>query len=185
MRPLCLICRGLGIAMMILLTGCAVEGGSNPVSFSSWQKSLEQYVWNQANGDPNVLRDMSWDDIHHGFSIISDPLPQRSTDAIGLLVSHRKIDQRPYFIFLFALVRERLTLEMRPVALTVEKGQFNWSIGPPDPAAMARYTSPSRDWAFPAPDDEFDTTISDDQITITHRQSGAAWRLNLSADFRP
>src|SRR5579863_4204326 len=55
---------------LLLISGCAVDGPSEPVSLSSWQKDLEQYVWDQANGDPDVLREMSWDDVHRGFAII-------------------------------------------------------------------------------------------------------------------
>ena len=175
----------LMLLVMWLASGCAIEPHAGPVSLSSWQTNLEQYVWDRANGDPNVLRDMSWDDIHRGFAIISDPLPDRSTDAIGLLVAHQEIDHRPYFIFLFALIHEQVLQELRSVALNVEAGRFRWFIGAEDPAAFDRYKSFANGSAFPAPDDLFNASIASDRITVTHDQSGASWKLDLTASSRP
>jgi hypothetical protein len=170
---------------LLLGSGCGVEPPPEPVTFQSWQTNLEHYIWNEANGDPNVLRDMSWDDVHHGFAIISDALPDRSTDAIGLLVAHRKIGGEPCFVFLFALIRTRMPIEMRAVALNVTSGQFRWFVGADDLAALDRYRSVSGGGVFPARADTFDVGFDGQQIVISHQQSGARWSVAISASSQP
>jgi hypothetical protein len=172
--------------LLVLLfgSGCTVDPPAQPVTLQFWQQTLEDYVWDQANGDPNVLRDMSWDDVHHGFSVISGPLPLRSTDAIGLLLDHRRLDSQPYFIFLFGLVRDRVLMKLRPVALSVKSGRFQWFVGADDPVALELYRSDSLSAGFPAPDDEFDVFVRGDQIEIIHPRSGARWQLALTASTR-
>jgi hypothetical protein len=179
-------CRLFSLLVASFLgTGCTVDPPAQPVTLQSWQHNLEDYVWEQANGDPNVLRDMSWDDVHHGFAIISDPLPVRSTDAIGLLVDHRRIENQPYFIFLFGLVRDRMLTELRPVALNVNHGRFRWVVGANDPLALELYRGASSSTGFPGPQDEFDLTVAGNQLEIVHPPSGARWRLVLTASTQP
>lgn len=162
--------------------GCGLDSPPpEPVSLQSWQQSLEDYVWNQANGDPNVLRDLSWDDVHHGFAMFNDPLPDRSTDAIGLLVAHREIQGEPGYIFLFALVRSRVPIEMRAVVLGVKEGRFRWYVGANYAMALERYRAFRAGWDFPAGTDTFDVRFDGDQIGITNQQSGARWDVALTA----
>jgi hypothetical protein len=179
--------RGVRAILLLALlgTGCALEPAPEPVTLESWQKNLEQYVWNEANGDPNVLRDMSWDDVHRGFAIMSDPLPQRSTDAIGLLVAHGRIEDQPAFVFLFALVRDRVPIEMRAVFLSVQAGQFHWLVGEQDPVALELYR---RNWSgpgFPRLMDTFKVESMGGRVSIAHEQSGARWSVAVGATSRP
>jgi hypothetical protein len=176
---------GPAILLLVLGVGCGVEPPAEPVTFQSWQKDLEEHVWNEANGDPNVLRDASWDDVHHGFAIISDPLPQRSTDAIGLLVVHLRINGEPSFVFLFGLVRERAPVEIRAVVLSVEEGKFHWFAGDPDPAAFELYRRWWNGPGFPGPLDRFKADCCGDEVSITHEQSGACWSVAVGATSRP
>lgn len=175
-----------GMLLLALVAGgCNVDPPPEPVNLQSWQQSLEDYVWNEANGDANVLRDLSWDDVHHGFAMFNDPLPDRSTDAIGLLVDHRQIRGEPGYLFLFALVRSQVPIEMRAVVLRVKDGRFRWYVGRDDPAALERYRTFRAGWGFPAATDTFDATIDGEEISITNPQSGARWDVALTASSRP
>jgi hypothetical protein len=182
----------VSLLLLLSLAGCADEA-VQPVTLGSWRRGVEQYVWDRGNGDPNVLADVSWDDVHKGFAIIGDPLPDRSTDLIGLLVGHRRIEGRPCFLFLLATVRQEHLESLRPVSLQVNAGEFHWSIGEPASAPLAMYRSwsdASRRLAqpadphpppFPRPGDEFDVAVAAQDVTILHQQTGAAWSLHVPA----
>lgn len=183
--------RAAWIALVVVMFplfdgGCGIEP-SDPPTVQSWQQSLEKYVWDRGNGDPNVLADLSWDDIHRGFAVIGDPLPDRSTDQIGLLVAHRTLEDKPYFVFLLATVRCQDLAGLRAVALQVDGDAFNWTIGDDDPKALALF----RNWSdansardagqslrhplFPGSASTFVVTIEGDQFVIRHDESGAQW----------
>lgn len=171
------------------LAGCAEESPNATVQ--SWRQSVERYVWDRGNGDPNVLADASWDDVHRGFAIISDALPDRSTDQIGLLVGHRKIEGRPYFIYLLASVSQEKLVGMRAVALNAQGDEFHWVTGPDEPDALAAYKawstadrkraakSDPAPPAFPRPGDAFDLLVAGSEVSVSHRQSGARWSLHV------
>jgi len=181
------------ILLMLLpacLAGCGLDP-ADPPTVHSWQRTVEHYVWERGNGDPNVLADTSWDDVHRGLAVIGDPVPDRSTDQVGLLVAHRILDGKPYFVFLLGSITRGILTDLRPVALQVEAGEFNWTIGSPNPDALALY----RAWSeadrkrgdrsdpqpppFPRPQENFLVTVRDDRIDIRHTESGAEW------DVRP
>jgi hypothetical protein len=164
---------------------------------STWQRNLEQYVWDRGNGDPNVLADASWDDVHKGFAVIGDPLPDRSTDEIGLLLAHRIVDGKPWFLFLLGTVAEEKLDDLRPVALNIDKGTFHWSIGSSDDRSLAVY----RAWSaadrsraqapdpnappFPRPNETFDVTVRDGRFIVRHDESGASWELRPAIPVNP
>jgi hypothetical protein len=172
--------------------GCGIEP-SDPPTVQSWQQSLEKYVWDRGNGDPNVLADQSWDDVHRGFAVIGDPLPDRSIDQIGLLVAHRMFHGKPYFLYLLATVRHQELQGLRAVALQVEGDAFHWSIGDDDPKSLALYQSwsdadrardPSRSLRpppFPGNEESFMVSIEEDQFLIRHGESGAQWSVRPAA----
>lgn len=178
---------------VVLMGGCAIEV-SDPPTVQSWQQGLEKYVWDRGNGDPNVLADLSWDDVHHGFAVIGDPLPDRSTDQIGLLVAHRTFEGKPYFVFLLATVRNQELDSLRAVALQVEGKAFHWAVGEDDPKSLSAY----RAWSdagrappsdarvapppFPGRDGTFLVTVEQDQFVIVHRESGARWNVRPTSD---
>ena len=175
----------------VCLSGCSAEA-TGPVSLASWQRSVEQYVWDHGNGDPTVLRDMSWDDAHRGFAVMTDPLPARSNDVIGLLVAHRTVRERPYFLFLVASVHRQVLEDLAPVALNVESGVFHWAEGGADAPAFEAYKkwSDSEKWLgkagdplpppFPVPGDTFDLAVSGSRVFLRHPESGAVWEIDLS-----
>jgi len=178
------------LVLLLLLPACCCGCAETPepVTISSWQRSVERYVWDEGNGDPNVLRDLSWDDVHKGFAIMSDPEPARSTDAIGLLLGHPRVGQTGCFIFLLALVNHRHLEELRPVALNVEAGQFRWIVGTSDPQALSTYRRddppgaprpPPNGPVFPRQADTFTLDVQGEQISITERATGGSWKLAI------
>lgn len=181
----------------LCLPGCATESDAPPPTVSTWQRNLEQYVWDRGNGDPNVLADASWDDVHKGFAVIGDPLPDRSTDEIGLLLAHRMIDGKPWFLFLLGtVVGERLE-DLRPVGLNIDNGTFHWSIGSSDDHSLSLYRAWSADDRsraqppdphappFPRPDETFDVRVRDGTFIVRHEESGASWELRPSLRANP
>lgn len=188
------LCLRLALVLLGLCPGCAQT--AEPVTLSSWQRSVERYIWDEGNGDPNVLRDMSWDDVHKGFSIVSDPQPARSTDAIGLLVGRRFVGQTGCFVFLVGLVNHQELQDLRPVALQVQAGHFHWAVGPPDQQALSVYrrrvtddVSESGDRSvlpvFPRGADVFKIDVQGRQIFITNQPTGATWTLNVPSTTAP
>jgi len=178
--------------LLLLSPGC-----STPVTLDSWQKSVEDYIWQEANGDPNSLRNIPSAYPYKQFSVFSHKNPNESTDAVGLLLAHRQINARPGFIFLLALVNNRSVQDIRLAAMTPDPAQFLWTLSPPNPQSLQTYrlykqnlwrkTDPDRPdippsaLAFPGEDDLFDIAISPARITVTHRQSRAQWAISLPA----
>ncbi|HEX4792426.1 MAG TPA: hypothetical protein VH370_01470 [Humisphaera sp.] len=166
-----------------LLAGCAADPA--PLTVADWRKSLEAYVWEQGNGDPAVLRDVSWDDVHPGFAILGQPLPDHSTDIYGLLLAHPRIDGSAYFVFLVALVRNNAIEQMLPIALDIDAGKFHWTEGAADEQQVRRYTQwqghepPTAAVRFPSMDDSFDVRTDGNTVWVSHPQSGAKWRIEL------
>jgi hypothetical protein len=182
------------IAITLLLSGimgCGVEP-SDPPTVATWQQGLEKYVWDRGNGDPNVLADMSWDDVHKGFAVIGDPLPDRAIDQIGLLLAHRMLRGKPCFVFLLGTIRKQKLEALRPVALQVDGAAFRWILGNESAEALSLY----RSWSdadrlrygarhpapppFPRPQERFDVTVESDHVLILHVESGARWELTPS-----
>jgi hypothetical protein len=184
--------RAIAIGLLLSgIAGCGIEP-SDPPTIASWQRGLEKYVWDRGNGDPNVLADMSWDDVHKGFAVIGDPLPARATDQIGLLLAHRMLGGKPCFVFLLGTLREQKLEDLRPVALQVDGAAFRWTMGEESAEALSLY----RAWSeadrlrsgprsplpppFPRPQETFDVMVEDEHILIRHVESGARWELKPS-----
>ena len=172
------------LTMSWLLQGCAADPAPR-TAVQEWRQSVERYVWDEGNGDPAVLRDATWDDIHPGFATLGDPLPDRSTDVFGLLLAYPRINDRSYFVFLVAVVHDQVIEQILPVALDVDAGNFYWTQGPPDDRQTRRYVDAQSDEPkspgplFPARDDTFDVFTEANVISIVHQQSDATWRIDL------
>lgn len=172
---------------LLLAAGCS-EPGAGPapmdVSLLAWQRGVEQYVNDEGNGDPNILRDTTLPTSQRGFSLIGEPSIDRSTDANGLLLDHRAINGRNWFIFLVGLIDAGTIQDIRLVALCRTSDQFIWKVSEPDPAAIERYTAGDEHRrgtyaSFPEHDDLFELTAKTDEIRVDHTRSGARWRLAL------
>ena len=187
--------RGILVLLLLLASGCAADPPIS-VSISSWRQSVERYIWDQGNGDPSVLRELSWDDRHRGFATFSDPMPSRSTDVDGLLLAHRQVEGRWFFVFLVAIVDHQSLRDLRPVALNVDQGIFQWNIAPDDDYALTHY----RTWAlpedhtasgtgnissaFPGPAEDFEVRINGRRITVLHAPSTAGWEVTVPPPSR-
>jgi hypothetical protein len=197
--------------LLLLLGGCA----ANPIK--AWQASLEEYVLEQGNGDPNVLRTMDRSPAEGDFSLIGARyagipfvLPRR-TDANGVLLGHRTLDGRAWYVFLvgtveyrgafvdFPLDDPRLT-DIRLIAMCASGGAFDWMVGASDDVAIDHYcrpqletwrrSNPSRAEAtaaptvFPTPADDFHLDVALEAVTVLDDHSQARWTLPLEAPAR-
>ena len=174
----------LVLALWGLLPGCAADRAP-PTTLAEWRRQLESYVWEQGNGDPAVLADVSWDNVHPGFAVLANPLPDHSTDVYGLLLAHPRIEGRAHFVFLVALVHDQVFEQILPVALNIDEGSFHWVDGPADEDQLRRYNQ----WRshephvigvrFPAEDETFDVRIDGNTVSITQQPTGATWEVKL------
>src|SRR5262245_32404095 len=116
------------IVALLAGVGCA----SSSVSIPQWQHAVEQYVRVDGQGDANALRDTTIEGGRPGFGLIAADDPQSSTDVKGLLLAHKRIDNRPWFIYLVGLIKKQEVSELRLAALNVQGGKFNWVMGKSD-----------------------------------------------------
>jgi hypothetical protein len=171
-------------------TGCMTDP-PQAITLPAWRQQVEQYVREQGNGDPTVLADLSWDDVHKGFAIIGDALPERSTDIIGWLVAHQLVGGKSCFLFLVGTVQRNNLEALCPIAMEWEGGNFRWTAGPSDPDALAAYRvrgiatmsekvaqAPDPP-AFPHGGETLEIHIEGAGVSIVDRDSGAEWNLVL------
>lgn len=188
----------IGLMVPLCVVGCA--SGSRNVTIAVWEKNIEQYVTEQGKGDPTVLRDVTLPDSRRGYSVIGSDRPDVSSDANGVLLGHRQIGGRSWFIYLVGLVKRQSVEEIRLAALTVDGGKFEWKSGSGDTEALQKYrdyntrswrqrfpqrgTAPPEYLGFPRLDDQFQMTISDGQVVVAHPASGAQWELSIPASTK-
>lgn len=201
------------IATVILVfptTGC-----TTPTAIDSWQSSLERYVAEQGHGDLNVLRRGDRPPSESDFGLIGATtagfpfVAPRRTDANGVLLGHRKIADRSWFVYLVGMVEYRgwfvnwaldqpRVMDIRLIALSERGGEFTWMTSEPDAAALERYCAPQREqWrrsdpsradatdapsVFPTDADEFQIKVDTGGVWVVDRHSDAAWKLSA---FRP
>src|SRR5215213_1635807 len=96
-----------------LLTVFSALGCSSSVTVPQWQQQVERYVREDGRGDPNVLRNMTLEGGRAGFGIIGADDPHTSTDAKGLLLAHKRIGERPWFIYLVGFVNKQEVSELQ------------------------------------------------------------------------
>lgn len=186
------------LTLALLIGGCAAH--QEQASIESWQKSLEEYVWKECNGDPGGLRDVTLDSSRKGFALLGELDPTKAVDAHGLLLGHRQIGGRNWFIYLVALVSNYTTQEIRLAAVSSDGQHLAWAMGTPDEAATAAYQRFKTDaWqklyahhpvpppgyrGFADDEDAFDLTITGQSLTARHLPSSAQWTLTLPPDQR-
>jgi hypothetical protein len=181
------------LAIGLLSLFCAL-GCSSSVSVPQWQQQVERYVREDGRGDPNVLRNMTIEGGRPGFAIIGADDPHASTDAKGLLLAHKRIGERPWFIYLVGLVNKQEVGELQLTALSVRNGQYRWALGKADGQALKTYKSyneqigrqrsgqskaPVVFRGFPQEGDDFDVTVEGNRINAVHRESGARWSVGV------
>src|SRR5687767_163960 len=107
----------------LLFVGLA---GCQQVSLRSWRNSVEHYVWDQGNGDPSVLRDLQTPGPWKGFSVISENDPGSATDANGVLIAHRQIGPKMYFIYLVGLLKQQQVQDIRLALFSSTANGSEW-----------------------------------------------------------
>jgi len=188
------IAAAIAIFLLLASTGCHQQ----QVSLRTWQDSVENYVWDQANGDPSALRDLPTPGPWKGFSIISENDAAAATDVNGVLLGHRAIGSKTYFIFLVGVVQRQQVQDIRLAALNASPDGFQWRLTDKSDQPLGIYRDfKSAQWhklfpqrgngpwsytGFPSEGDVFKLTVGDGKVTATHEQSGAAWTLDMPQD---
>ncbi len=203
-----IICVILTFALTLIATGCA--GSSKPIR--AWQASVETYIADHGNGDVNALRNIAQRPSHKTFDLIdasSGGIPvvaPSHTDVNGLLLGHRFINGRKWYLFLVGALHydgrfENIPLDdpqlrdVRILALCSDRGTLRWIVGRVNEQALARYRRrqqetwrrrhpgradadpvPSR---FPTDHDNFKLSISAVSVTVVDEPSGAQWALAI------
>jgi hypothetical protein len=182
---------GVCITAMAL---CTTFGCSSSVSIPKWQESVEQFVRTDGRGDPSILRNTTLQEGKAGFGLIAADDPRSSTDAKGLLLAHKQVNGKPWFIYLVGLVTKQEVTELQLAALNVQGGQFHWALGKSDANALKAYKNynegvgktrsgqpkaPAKYHEFPQEGDVFDVTVDQNRVTAVHQPSGAHWTLSV------
>src|SRR6185436_6164704 len=98
-----------------------------------------KYIALEGAGDPNILRDVTWHDTQHGFSVLGAPRPAEGTDARGALLGHRAVDGKGWFVFVVGIVKQNQVTDIRRAALSVDRGKYRWIVSPKDDTAISAY----------------------------------------------
>jgi hypothetical protein len=184
------VLTAIGILILVGAGGCQPQ-----VSMQTWQGNVDHYVWDQGNGDASVLRDVPTSGQWKGFAIITENDPASSMDVNGVLLAHRQIGSRTYFIYLVGLTRQQQVQDIRVALLwaTPEGLQWRWGGGNND--ALKAYSDfKSAQWkklfpgrtdgpwsytGFPGEGDMFKLSVTANRVTATHDASGAQWTLDI------
>ena len=186
----------------LFLAGCGgASSGSRNVDLASWQRGVEQYLV-QKNNDPEALRDVTLEDGRRGFAVLGADDPRKATDQRALLLAHKAIGDRPWFVYLVGAVSKDVVQDLRLVALSATGGQTLWRVGPRNAAAFKLYHDAAmKDWhdqggggagaadkskppvrytTFPRAGDVFDVTIDGSTIRAKHVQCGAEFHVDVA-----
>ena len=196
-----------GAVLMAFTGGCY-----SPSAVEAWQSSLERYVTEQGHGDVNVLRRSDRPPSESDFGLIGAAtagfpfIAPRRTDANGVLLGHRLIDDRGWFVYLVGMVEYRGSFvnwpldeprvtEIRLIAVSAHEGDFTWVTDEPDAVALDRYCVPQRErWSrsspsradptnaptvFPTEGDALQMTVDQGAVSVVDRHSEAQWTLEV------
>jgi len=187
--------RTCSLAAVVALIGAGCSPPRRTVTLPVWKKNVEQYVKQQGNGDPVVLRDVTLPDSRRGYAVIGSDRPEQSSDGNGVLLGHRQIGGQNWFIYLVGIINQHKVEEIRLVAMSAGAGKFHWETDHKNTQATQRYiefnnrlwrqrfpqraTAPPDYLGFPRREDTFELSVSDGQITVVHPPSGARWLLAI------
>ena len=202
--------RHVRLLVVVVIIGLA-GGCAGPVK--AWQSSLERYVAVEGHGDLNVLRRTDRAPSESDFGLIAAArsgfpfIRPRRTDANGVLLGHRDIDGRGWYVYLLGMVQYRgkwvdwpldepRVTDIRLVAFTTHGDTFTWLIGDPDDAALQQYCLPQRErWqrsdpsradspdaptVLPTDGDVFKLTVDPAVLTVVDEHSKAQWTLKMT-----
>ncbi len=204
-----MVTRSWALLPLLLAGGCS----ANPIK--AWQASLTEYVVEQGNGDLNVLRSIDRSPTEGDFGLIGAAkggvlfiAPQR-TDATGVLLGHRVVDDRGWYVYLLGMVQyrgmwadwplddPRLT-DIRLVALSGPADALSWLVSEPDAEALKRYCDPQVEaWrrshpsrtdaddaptVFPTTGDQFRLSVDAGVFDVVDEHSRARWTLPIAPE---
>lgn len=207
--------REVPAALCVAWSALVAAGGcSGDAAIRAWQRSLEEYVTDYGNGDPNVLRAVAEDPSESDFGLIGAGssgvafvFPAR-TDVAGVLVGHRRVGDRSWYVYMVGAVKYRGTMsnfplddaalrDLRPAAFSAHGGRYEWRLGERDEGAMRLYrrpqleawrrSDPGRETAleapttFPTPADDWRIEITDQTISVIDDHSRASWSILVPA----
>jgi hypothetical protein len=184
--------------MVMLLVIVAGAGCSSSRPIPAFEDHLEKYVNTYGHGDLNVLRELPPDSVRKQFGVVDDTL-----DVQGVLLGAKNVDSRTWYIYLVGVTRDRDLQDLRLMAVArqddVKKthDEYDWCVGSEDKINTNRYRAdrlklwrtnqpvpPPDDkqfgMNFPAPDDVFKLTVTDQTATVIHEHSGAQWHVLLN-----
>ncbi len=184
--------------MLLFLAG----GCTQAVTLADWRASVERYIDTVGQGDPNVLREVTWPQSRRAFSVIDDETPAKGQDVRGLLLASQQIDGQRWFVFLVGIVNQQVVRDLRVVALNPRGATERiWRSGPPAPEEVETYleykqklwqkrfpgrSSPAPQYTvFPQEDDVFRVDVEGGRVLVTHQASGAHWELLLESTGSP
>ena len=199
-----------------LIAGVA-SGCTGPDPVKAWQSSLEQYVSVEGHGDLNALRRTDRAPSESDFGLIGASsagfpfIAPRRTDANGVLLGHRLIDDRNWYLYLVGMVEYRGSFvdwplddprvtDIRLIGLCRSDGGVgvDWRVGESTLVALERYCLPQRQrWqrsdltragsldsptVFPTDADMFELTVGAETMKVIDQHSKAEWTLRLIDD---
>ncbi len=203
------------LALIGTLTLGLAGGCTGPDPVEAWQSSLEQYVSVEGHGDLNALRRTDRAPSESDFGLIGASragfpfIAPRRTDANAVLLGHRLIDDRHWYLYLVGMVEYRGSFvdwplddprvtEIRLVALSEADGAVDWRVGESTLVALERYCLPQRQrWqrsdltragsldsptVFPTDADVFELTVGAETMKVIDQHSKAEWTLRLIDD---
>jgi len=159
---------------------------------------VEHYLWDQGNGDATVLRDLPTPGTWKGFSIFSENDPASSTDVNGVLLAHRSIGSKTYFVYLVGLVQKQQVQDIRLALLNCSEDRCEWRSSRRNNDSLRAYADfKTAEWkkmfpgraegpwnysGFPGEGDLFKIAVAGNRVTATHEASGAQWTLEVPQD---
>jgi hypothetical protein len=190
--------RVLLIFAALFLSGC---GSSKSSSLQPWQRGVEAYLA-QRNNDPESLREVTLEDGRRGFAVLGGQDPRKSSDQRALLLAHKPVGDRPWFIYIVGTVNKDVVQDLRLVALSAAGSQTLWRIGPRNATAFKQYRDAAiKDWrdhgggggggasskskppvqytTFPRASDAFEVTIDGTTVHARHVESGAEFTVDV------
>lgn len=184
----------VAIPFVLCIAGCSVR---SPIAV--WQDRVTQFISNEGNGDPAVLRDTAAMRARDSarparMTIGQTDVPgapfATSRDVQAVFLGTEKVADENWYVFLVGVTSRKsdgpVVEDLRLAAFTPQRDALRWRIAPSDPAAVNRYVSTNsaseplfRQTGFPAPLDDFHLSAAGQEIMTTESRSGAVWRLTL------
>ena len=165
-------------ACVLMMSGV---GCSHTANISQWQRGVEHYVYNEANGDLSALRHIGGVE-DRTFTVLGTENPDNSNDTVGVLVGHPIVQRQPWAVFVVGNLNRGELAQSRLVALAQREGRLIWRVGETTPAATQAYLRAHSDRAaWPRPANDFNLTVRDAVVRVVERTSGATWELTLPA----